>query len=144
MSEPPSSLPQQQPPSSAQLPPSSSTPQPTSSSEATVVPKTEPDVADAALGSSIEQDTEVMANNSAGNSAGAAGDAVAAGEEIGNPVQATSVDAAATSKKETSLREFLGKMDEYAPIVRHRHSHPLLLSSSTSTFLLYSSFKENN
>lgn len=47
------------------------------------------------------------------------------GEEnipLGNPVQAAdSVDATlaatAPSKKETSLREFLGKMDEYAPIV---------------------------
>lgn len=43
---------------------------------------------------------------------------------IGNPVQdavPTSVDAIAAavapSKKETSLREFLGKMDDYAPIV---------------------------
>lgn len=40
----------------------------------------------------------------------------------GNPVQDASVDAltaatAAPSKKETSLREFLGKMDDYAPIV---------------------------
>lgn len=50
----------------------------------------------------------------------AAQDTGAAAEDgdIGNPVQATSVDAAATSKKETSLREFLGKMDDYAPIVR--------------------------
>lgn len=40
----------------------------------------------------------------------------------GNPVQDAPVDAlaaaAAPSKKETSLREFLGKMDDYAPIVR--------------------------
>lgn len=35
----------------------------------------------------------------------------------GNPVQDAPVDAAAPSKKETSLREFLGKMDDYAPIV---------------------------
>lgn len=57
-----------------------------------------------------------MANK---DSAAAAQDAGAAAEEgdIGNPVQATSVDAAATSKKETSLREFLGKMDDYAPII---------------------------
>ncbi|KAL4968747.1 putative TFIID and and SAGA complex TAF10 subunit [Aspergillus stella-maris] len=121
MSEPPSSLPQQQSqqPPSAQIPPSSSTPQPESSSETTVVPKIEPDVADAALDSTIEQDAEIMANTSANNTAGAgATDPAAAGEgDIGNPVQATSVDAAATSKKETSLREFLGKMDEYAPII---------------------------
>lgn len=41
---------------------------------------------------------------------------------LGNPVQEASVDAlvaaaATPSKKETSLREFLGKMDDYAPIV---------------------------
>ncbi|KAL4794488.1 hypothetical protein BDV19DRAFT_364677 [Aspergillus venezuelensis] len=128
MSEPPSSLPpqQSQQPPSTQLPPSSSTPQP-ASSETTVVPKTEPDVADAALDSSIEQDAEIMANNSANNTAGAgATNPAAAGEgDIGNPVQATSVDAAATSKKETSLREFLGKMDEYAPIVCHHISYML-------------------
>ncbi|RJE17433.1 hypothetical protein PHISCL_10230, partial [Aspergillus sclerotialis] len=35
----------------------------------------------------------------------------------GNPVQDAPVDAAAPSKKETSLREFLGKMDDYAPII---------------------------
>lgn len=45
----------------------------------------------------------------------------------GNPIQEASVDAltaaaaGAPSKKETSLREFLGRMDEYAPIVC---SHP--------------------
>ncbi|KAL4951125.1 transcription initiation factor TFIID 23-30kDa subunit-domain-containing protein [Aspergillus filifer] len=118
MSEPPSSLPQQsQQPPSTQLPPSLSTPQPASSSETTVIPKTEPDVADAALDSSIEQDAEIMANTSANNTAGATDAATTGGEDIGNPVQATSVDAAATSKKETSLREFLGKMDEYAPII---------------------------
>ena len=98
MSEPPSSLPQQsQQPPSAQLPAASSTPQPASSSETTVVPKTEPDVADAALDSSIEQDAEIMANASAKNTAGAGATdpAAAGGEDIGNPVQATSVDAAA-------------------------------------------------
>ena len=54
------------------------------------------------------------------SAAAAAQDTGAGADEadIGNPVQATSVDAAATSKKETSLREFLGKMDDYAPIVR--------------------------
>ncbi|KAL4931577.1 putative TFIID and and SAGA complex TAF10 subunit [Aspergillus undulatus] len=123
MSEPPSSLPPQ-PPQSTQ-PPSSSTPQPNQtsqppSSSETVVPKPEPDVPDAALDQSIEQDAELMANtNNTAAEAGAAGDAAAGAgnEDIGNPVQATSVDAAATSKKETSLREFLGKMDDYAPII---------------------------
>lgn len=43
--------------------------------------------------------------------------------------------AAPTSKKETSLREFLGKMDDYAPIVSFFFL--LYFSSSTvGTFLL--------
>ncbi|KAL4802328.1 transcription initiation factor TFIID 23-30kDa subunit-domain-containing protein [Aspergillus unguis] len=112
MSEPPSSLPQSQPhgPSTSQqnsVPPSSS--------EATVVPKTEPDTETAALDPSIEQEANLMTNNN--SAAGAEGGGIAGEEAIGNPVQATSVDAAATSKKETSLREFLGKMDDYAPII---------------------------
>lgn len=123
MSEPPSSLPQP-PPSTQPAPPSSSTPQPGSNpqsfSDATVVPKTEPDSSDpVALDPSIEQEADAMANKDP-SAAAAAQDAGAGADEadIGNPVQATSVDAAATSKKETSLREFLGKMDDYAPIVR--------------------------
>lgn len=61
--------------------------------------------------------------NTAGAAANGAGASDATG--LGNPLQEavpTSVDAlaaaAAPSKKETSLREFLGRMDEYAPIVR--------------------------
>lgn len=66
----------------------------------------------------------------------------------GNPVQDAPVDAlaaaAAPSKKETSLREFLGKMDDYAPIVRfvtlfHLH-HPQL----TSTLLDHSNHQVQN
>jgi transcription initiation factor TFIID subunit 10 len=72
-----------------------------------------------ALDASIEQDID-MSTSGITNAAGASdGD-----NTIGNPVQdavPTSVDAIAAavapSKKETSLREFLGKMDDYAPIV---------------------------
>lgn len=45
----------------------------------------------------------------------------------GNPVQDDPAVAAAVapSKKETSLREFLDKMDDYAPIVSNRsHTTP--------------------
>ncbi|KAL4919785.1 transcription initiation factor TFIID 23-30kDa subunit-domain-containing protein [Aspergillus aurantiobrunneus] len=116
MSEP------QPPPPSTQPRPPSSTPQPNSnpqpSSEATVVPKQEQDPSDVvALDPSIEQEADFMANNNSAPDAGAGAGAGTDEAPIGNPVQATSVDAAATSKKETSLREFLGKMDDYAPII---------------------------
>ncbi|KAL4887528.1 transcription initiation factor TFIID 23-30kDa subunit-domain-containing protein [Aspergillus karnatakaensis] len=101
MSEPPSSQPQ--PPSTQQ-----------STSDATVVPKTEPDASDAALNTSLEHDDAMASNPNAANGPEAG---AAAGEPIGNPVQAVSVDAAQSSKKDTSLREFLGKMDDYAPII---------------------------
>ncbi|KAL5002075.1 transcription initiation factor TFIID 23-30kDa subunit-domain-containing protein [Aspergillus recurvatus] len=107
----PSSLPQsQQPPSDSQDP----------SFDATVLPKLEPDSDATALDTSIEQEAVMAGPNdnpaAAGADTGASAGAV--DEQIGNPVQApTSVDAAATSKKETSLREFLGKMDDYAPII---------------------------
>ncbi|KAL6232659.1 transcription initiation factor TFIID 23-30kDa subunit-domain-containing protein [Aspergillus navahoensis] len=116
-SKPPSSLPQsQQPPSDSQ----------DLSSDAKVVPKLEPDSDATALDTSIEQEVVMAGPNDNSADAGAdtgagAASGVGAGavdEQIGNPVQApTSVDAAATSKKETSLREFLGKMDDYAPII---------------------------
>ncbi|KAL2853651.1 transcription initiation factor TFIID 23-30kDa subunit-domain-containing protein [Aspergillus pseudodeflectus] len=106
MSEPPpsSSLPPQ-PPSSAEPP--------QSSSEAPVVPKLEPETSDP---SALDAPAADMANNTtAANAEAGAGPADAAAE---NPAQAVvSSDTAATSKKETSLREFLGKMDEYAPII---------------------------
>lgn len=78
---------------------------------------------DAVIDADVEMNTDenIAANGAAG---GAGADETGAGG-VGNPVQddpvPTSVDAlaaaAAPSKKETSLREFLGKMDEYAPIV---------------------------
>ncbi|PWY73914.1 transcription initiation factor IID, TAF10 subunit [Aspergillus eucalypticola CBS 122712] len=90
-------------------------------SSATVVPKQEPDTGDNTLDASIEQDIDLNANNAANmpNQNPAGNDAAAAAE---NSIPApTSVDAlaaaAAPAKKETSLREFMGKMDEYAPII---------------------------
>ncbi|KAF7596329.1 hypothetical protein BBP40_002073 [Aspergillus hancockii] len=84
------------------------------SSEATAILKPDPDAADATtLDASIEQDIDM--GDSKMNNTNDAEDPVG-----GNPIP-TSVDvlaaSAAPSKKETSLREFLGKMDEYAPII---------------------------
>ncbi|KAL4904929.1 transcription initiation factor TFIID 23-30kDa subunit-domain-containing protein [Aspergillus multicolor] len=114
--KPPSSLSPSQPLPNSQ----------TSNSDATVVPKIEPSDT-TVLDTSIEQegamagpnDNSAVAAGANTDAAAGAGAGAGAGEEqIGNPVQApTSVDAAATSKKETSLREFLGKMDDYAPII---------------------------
>ncbi|RAL14036.1 putative TFIID and and SAGA complex TAF10 subunit [Aspergillus homomorphus CBS 101889] len=104
--------------SSTPVPPSS---QPAATSPGTIVPKQEPDIADTnALDNSISQEDVEMANT--GPSATAANPTSGGNEEAGNSVPApTSVDAlaaaSAPSKKETSLREFLGKMDEYAPII---------------------------
>ncbi|KAE8149149.1 transcription initiation factor TFIID 23-30kDa subunit-domain-containing protein [Aspergillus avenaceus] len=88
----------------------------TASSTAQATPvKPDPDAPDAAtLDASIEQDIDL--NDTKMTNADA--EDPAAGDSIPAP---TSVDAlaaaAAPSKKETSLREFLGKMDEYAPII---------------------------
>jgi transcription initiation factor TFIID subunit 10 len=80
-----------------------------------------------------------MANNTtAANAEAGAGAADAAAE---NPAQAVvSSDTAATSKKETSLREFLGKMDEYAPIVRFPFLflHPTSLPAPLSFIAFFS------
>ncbi|GLA05826.1 transcription initiation factor TFIID subunit 10 [Aspergillus niger] len=116
-----------QPPPPAAAPASASAPAPAppasqDSSSATVVPKQEPDTADNTLDASIEQDVDLNTNNTANmpnqNPAGDDAAAAAAGNSIPAP---TSVDAlaaaAAPAKKETSLREFMGKMDEYAPII---------------------------
>lgn len=92
------------------------------------MPKQEPDTAagpSTDLDASIEQDIDM--SGAGENTTTANGEAAAAGgaeDGVGGEGQEavpTSVDAlaaaAAPSKKETSLREFLGKMDEYAPIV---------------------------
>jgi transcription initiation factor TFIID subunit 10 len=129
MSEPPSSSLPPQPPSSADPP--------QSSSEATVVPKLEPETSDP---SALDAPVDMVNNTTATNAeAGAAAAAAGAGDAAaGDPAQAVvSSDTAATSKKETSLREFLGKMDEYAPIVRFTFSSFSILPHSPSSFLLY-------
>lgn len=122
-----SSASQPPPPAAAAAAPTSApapAPAPAASqdSSATVVPKQEPDTGDNNLDASVEQDIDLNANNTANmpNQNPAGNDAAAAAE---NSIPApTSVDAlaaaAAPAKKETSLREFMGKMDEYAPIVR--------------------------
>ncbi|GAQ09635.1 transcription initiation factor TFIID subunit 10 [Aspergillus lentulus] len=127
-SQPPAPPSSQPPPSSqigSQELPSSSTQatvpgESPGSSEPLVVPKQEPNTTNVeALDASIEQDIDMNTGGNT-NAAGASdGD-----NTIGNPVQdavPTSVDAIAAavapSKKETSLREFLGKMDDYAPII---------------------------
>jgi transcription initiation factor TFIID subunit 10 len=107
MTEPPSS---QQPANGSQeqqqspIPPSSAQPQSSTETADTAI-KPEPD-----LDASIEQDIDMNADQTG-----------AAAEESAAGALATEVDqlaeSAQPSKKETSLREFLGKMDEYAPIV---------------------------
>ncbi|PYH91787.1 transcription initiation factor IID, TAF10 subunit [Aspergillus ellipticus CBS 707.79] len=104
------------PPSSSQAPPppepASATPGPTpTSSSATVIPKQEPDTADPGLDASIEQDIDLNNANMANVNADDAANAEPA------PTSVDAMAASAQSKKETSLREFLGKMDEYAPII---------------------------
>lgn len=64
--------------------------------------KTEPD-----LDASIEKDVDMNTETQTGDNMNAA------------PGQDPMAPAPEPSKKETSLREFLGKMDDYAPIVSH-------------------------
>lgn len=108
--------------------------EPATSSGATALPKPDPDATDGpALDASIEQDIDLNASNDTKmTNANDAEDPT-----VGNPIQtATSVDAfaaaAAPSKKETSLREFLGKMDEYAPIVSFFPIFPFILMNDPS------------
>lgn len=119
-------------------------------SEATVVPKQEPDTDATALDASVDQDIELggVADNTAENNIDMAN--ATDGDEnipLGNPVQtADSVDALAAtapSKKETSLREFLGKMDEYAPIVRIPLSFTLTFPFPDVPFLVFVSLCTN-
>ena len=70
-------------------------------SESEDIIKTEPD-----LDASIEKDVEMNTENQTGANANA-----------NAPGQDPMAPAPEPSKKETSLREFLGKMDDYAPIV---------------------------
>ncbi|KAF7116870.1 hypothetical protein CNMCM5793_005451 [Aspergillus hiratsukae] len=123
-SQPPAPPSSQPPPSSQigsqELPSSSTQATVTGTSESPVVPKQEPNTTDvAALDASIEQDIDMNTGSNANVAGASDGD-----NATGNPVQDAvpqSVDAIAAavapSKKETSLREFLSKMDDYAPII---------------------------
>ncbi|KAK2766885.1 hypothetical protein FQN54_006199 [Arachnomyces sp. PD_36] len=130
-----SSLPpeqQQQPASTEPAPASTSTPEPKSES---VTVKEEPDATSAAaLDASLEKEDIDMGGTGGGDNTapqasgsstipavdgpgdvptgGAGGGQTQASTEI-NPV----APAPALTKKDASLREFLGKMDEYAPII---------------------------
>jgi transcription initiation factor TFIID subunit 10 len=109
MSDPQPSSTSQQPANGSQeqqssIPPSSAQPQSSlDTTDSTIKP--EPD-----LDASIEQDIDMNAEQTG-----------AGAEESAAAALTTEVDQLAESsqpsKKETSLREFLGKMDEYAPIV---------------------------
>ncbi|KAA8652492.1 hypothetical protein EYZ11_005215 [Aspergillus tanneri] len=130
-SQPPVTFSSQPPPPTAsqtasQGPPSSSNTaageQSGKNPEPTVVPKQEPVPDTTTLDASIDQDiANSAADNTAANNMANATDPDGS-VPLGNPVQgAESADALGTGttppKKETSLREFLGKMDEYAPII---------------------------
>jgi transcription initiation factor TFIID subunit 10 len=94
----------------------SQTPQPPSGSEhLTPAPATEDNIKpDPDLDASIEQDVDMNTEHQPGVNTD---DAPAPGMDPIEP-------APQPSKKETSLREFLGKMDDYAPIVSlSQHSH---------------------
>lgn len=122
--------------------------EPMTSSESTVVPKQEPDTTDVTLDASIEQDIDMNAGNNTDITGANNSDHMAAPGDTADDAMPTSVDAlapsAAPSKKETSLREFLGKMDEYAPIV----SFKFFIVHTLAQFLLelgfLNSFGVNN
>ena len=91
--------------------PQSSLPHPPNGSQEQPVPpetdsaiKPDPDI-----DASIEQDIDMNADQAAAGANPDEGAAAALDPLAAEPPP---------SKKETSLREFLGKMDEYAPIVR--------------------------
>lgn len=98
------------------------------SSDATVKP--EPD-----LDASIEQDIDMNADSAAGPNPDE-------GEAALDPIAA----ALPPSKKETSLREFLSKMDDYAPIVSPKSFfRPFFQTLHHVSFHLgYSYFHRNN
>lgn len=81
---------------------------PNGSQEQPVPPETDSTIKpDPDLDASIEQDIDMTAEQTA------AGENPDEGAGAIDPIAA----APTPSKKETSLREFLGKMDDYAPIV---------------------------
>lgn len=121
-SQPPAT-PQPAPPSQTQsqeTAPSSTTAD-TANSTQDPVPKQEPGTAGGEdIDASIEQDIDMAGTdtntNNAGENGSASADPTAAAAAGGLPVESVA-PAPPPTKKETSLREFLGKMDEYAPIV---------------------------
>ncbi|KAJ9204297.1 hypothetical protein DTO166G4_2385 [Paecilomyces variotii] len=121
-SQPPAT-PQPAPPSQTQsqeTAPSSTTAD-TANSTQDPVPKQEPGTAGGEdIDASIEQDIDMAGTdtntNNAGENGSASADPTAAAAAGGLPVESVA-PAPPPTKKETSLREFLGKMDEYAPII---------------------------
>ncbi|RMJ23883.1 hypothetical protein PHISP_05253 [Aspergillus sp. HF37] len=129
----PSAPDSQEPPGPSSSDLAASQPQP--ASDHPVEPKPDPEGPGAPdLDASIDQHIEMSASANPDEASGIqpadpeAGPGIEAKAEdmdlgaLGNPVQEASVDALAAaaatpSKKETSLREFLGKMDDYAPII---------------------------
>ncbi|KAJ5106959.1 hypothetical protein N7456_003634 [Penicillium angulare] len=94
--QPPPSL---QPPNGSQEQPA---PTPSTAPETESTIKPDPD-----LDASIEQDIDMNADQNANG----------ANEDENEPTLEQLASAPQPTKKETSLREFLGKMDEYAPII---------------------------
>ncbi|KAJ5488902.1 hypothetical protein N7539_003792 [Penicillium diatomitis] len=89
------------------MPPSTTSapaPQPTATGVTDAAIKAEPD-----LDASIDQDIDMSGDR--------VGTTVEDGAEANAPAVDQLAESAPPSKKETSLREFLGKMDEYAPII---------------------------
>lgn len=84
------------------------------------VPKQEPGTAGGEdIDASVEHDIDMAGtdtNNNTGENGNATANPSAAATAGGLPVDPVA-PAPPPTKKETSLREFLGKMDEYAPIV---------------------------
>lgn len=111
-----------QPPASAQSAPSNTTTAP--SSQQPQQPSIKPDPTDADIDATIDEDITM---NGDGTKV-AAGPTEPKDTEMGNmglpgadvnenPVAAAAAGATAPSKKDVNLREFLSKIDDYAPIV---------------------------
>lgn len=117
------SHPPSQSPSSSQQPPE---PQPTQPDHP-IEPKPDPEAPNPAdLDATIDQHIEMNPPDPSTQPQDTAPDTDMLAAGTGNPVQEpgpepvdalAAASASAPSKKETSLREFLGKMDDYTPIV---------------------------
>ncbi|KAJ5159937.1 uncharacterized protein N7482_006941 [Penicillium canariense] len=105
MTEPqPSSQPANVSQEQSSVPPSSSAPPQPSADTADSAIKPEPD-----LDASIEQDIDMNVEQTGAGAVDGAGPLATDVDQLGA--------SSTPSKKETSLREFLGKMDDYAPII---------------------------